>query len=98
MVCCPQLGNTMSVNVLERLLIVRPNLCFEHKKVINTCFVDTHVLRSAYESPLLANCHARMADAGCVVSPEWTVAKLPAPVTEEMLSDIPGFRGQLKPP
>ena len=47
MVCClghvtartPQLGNTMSVNVLERLLIVRPNLCFEHKKIINTCFV-----------------------------------------------------------
>ena len=31
------LGNTM--NVLERLFIVRPNLCFEHKKVINTCFV-----------------------------------------------------------
>ena len=23
----------------ERLFIVRPNLCFEHKKVINTCFV-----------------------------------------------------------
>ena len=47
--------------------------------------------RVLHASPLLAPIHGRVADADCVVSPEWTFAKLFAPLTEDMLSEIAGL-------
>jgi hypothetical protein len=52
--------------------------------------------RVLQECPLLARCHAKMADAECIVTPTWTPAKLLAPVTEDILTEIPGFVGRLR--
>lgn len=46
------------------------------------------VLEALQGSPILERCHKRLAAAGCVMTPEWTEAKLLVPLPQELVNEF----------